>query len=105
MNRKKIDFKLALLKRYPVCEVCGWRTATDIGHCLYHPYKERGGFDPLYTCFENCQSNCNTCNVGYGSNANSRATKQKHWAKRKAEGYDMDGWNAKIPAHRREGFE
>jgi len=96
---KYIEFKLELLRRYPTCEVCGWRPATDVGHCLYHKH---GG---IYDSFENCQSNCNICNTGYGSNANSRQAKINHWKKRKAEGYDMEKWNNLVPKYRREYFE
>jgi len=74
---------------------------TDVGHCLYH---QHGGiFDGL----ENCQSNCNVCNTGYGSNANSRDQKKKHWAKRCEElGREhMLQWNSQVPKWRREGYE
>ena len=98
MKKKYKKFKLELLSHYPVCEVCNDADSTDVNHCLYH--KHGGIFDSI----ENCQMTCNSCNCGYGPNANSRLAKKAHWKKREAEGYDMDGWNEQVSKYRREGF-
>jgi hypothetical protein len=97
MNKAYRLFKEALLRRYPVCEVCGFRRATQVGHCLYHVH---GG---IYDSFENCQSNCPICNSVTGR-ANWRSEKVRHWHKRVSEGYDMAGWNEQVPWPRRERF-
>jgi len=101
MQKKYKELKDLLKQLYPLCEVCNLRPMTDTGHCLYH---QHGG---IFDSLENCQSNCNVCNTGYGANANSRDQKKKHWAKRCEElGRDhMENWNSQIGKYRREYFE
>ena len=101
MKKKYKELKDLLIEKYPKCEVCNDADSTDVGHCLYHVH---GG---IYDSYENCQSNCNPCNCGYGPNANSRESKRKHWRKRCAElGRDhMNEWNNKVSKWRRDGFE
>ena len=85
-----------------MCEVCGINRSVEVGHCLYHKHGKKVAEMKIYDSIENCQSNCHQCNMGA---ANSRAVKKAHWAKRVAEGYNMDEWNEKIPKYRREGFD
>jgi len=101
LKKKYKELKDLLLRKHPYCEVCNIVIATDVGHCLYHIH---GG---IFDSYENCQSNCNICNTGYGANANSREAKKKHWKKRCKElGRDhMLNWNNKVSKWRREGFE
>lgn len=103
MDKRYKALKDLLMERYPKCEVCNKRNAVEVGHCLYHVHKRK--FNPIYDSVENCQSNCHQCNMGHGDNANSRATKMRHWAKRESEGYNMVGWNEQVSEWRREGFE
>jgi len=80
MNKKYKALKDLLKSLHPKCEVCNLRNMKEVGHCLYHVHKRK--FNPIYDSYENCQSNWHQCNTGYGSNANSREAKKKHWAKR-----------------------
>ena len=101
LKQKYKDFKLMLLARYPMCEVCNIAVATQVDHALYHVHG--GKFDSI----ENCRSCCPACNTGYGDNANARLSKKAHWKKRCEElgrGHMLQ-WNSQIPKWRREGFE
>ena len=80
---------------------------TDVGHALYHVHGKNVAERKIYDSYENCQSNCNPCNTGYGPNANSREAKRQHWKKRVDElgRKHMEEWNLQILKWRRDGFE
>lgn len=107
MKKAYKELKDILRSLHPKCEVCNERLMTDVGHCLYHVHGKNAAERKIYDSYENCQSNCNSCNTGYGANANSREAKKKHWERRCKElGIDhMIEWNDRIPKYRREGFE
>ena len=93
MKDKYLLFKLALLQKYPACEICGIRPAVEVNHCLYHVH---GG---IFDSNENCQAVCHEC---HNQNGHSRVNKVNHWYKRKSEGYPMQSWNLLISENRRE---
>lgn len=86
-------FKIALLQKYPTCEICGIRQASQVNHCLYHVH---GG---IFDSFENCHSSCEQCHNARG---HSRANKARHWQKRFDEGFEMCAWNMQVVETRRE---
>lgn len=92
-----ILLKQALLAAYPLCEVCGVRPSIEVNHCLYHKH---GG---IYDDFENCQAVCHECHLT--GKAHTRANKQAHYDKRKAEGYNMKEWNEDVPRYMKENWE
>ena len=80
------SFKSELLQRYPVCECCGFRKATEVHHCLYHRIKGRDELD----CIQNCSAVCHHCHMD--GKVNSYEYQVKHWEKRRLEGFDMARW-------------
>ena len=107
MKKKYLELKDLLKEKHPYCEVCDKNLMTDVGHALYHVHGKNVAERKIYDSYENCQSNCNICNTGYGQNANSRSSKKKHWAVRCEELGEkhMLEWNFQIPKWRRDGFE
>ena len=97
MNKAYRQFKEQMLRRYPMCDVCGQRPGKEINHCLYHKH---GG---IYDTPENCQIVCPECRETQKDN--SRENREKHWTKRVSEGYEMVAYNQCVPEYMRVGYE
>ena len=85
-----------LLQQYPICECCRKNRSQEVNHCLIHKH---GG---IYDTPENCQAVCPICRETQADN--SIENRDRHWDKRVAEGYDMIGWNDKVPDSRRKNW-
>ncbi len=86
MKQKYKALKLKLLALYPKCEVCHFRSGTDLHHCIEKRRKGHPGLD----CEINLEVVCNQCHIA--GKANSKEHALEFVKKQIARGHDVLGW-------------
>lgn len=86
--------KERILRKRPVCELCGHRLATDLHHCIVHDSKR---YHDLVTVEENLMPVCSVCHTSLEQNANGFDVRLKFARTQVAKGYNVSEWYRRLP--------
>lgn len=89
------EMKERILKKRPICELCGLRRATQLHHCLVHDMKQ---YHALLTVEENLLPCCDRCHTSMEQTANRLDVRVK-FAHRQIDVYGLDviKWYTGLP--------
>lgn len=95
MTETFVELKERILKKRPICELCGIRRATQLHHCLVHDMKK---YHAILTVEENLLPCCERCHTSSEQIAN-RLEVRIQFAMRQKREYNLDvaKWYAELP--------
>jgi hypothetical protein len=88
------ELKETIFRARGTCELCGWRRATQLHHCLVHDSKR---YHDLITVPENLMPVCEICHTSLAQVANGYEVKRTFAERQVALGYDIAGWYGRLP--------
>lgn len=95
------ELKENILRKRPVCEICGQRQATQLHHCLVHDMKR---YHKLLTVPENLMPVCEACHTELSQKANSFDIRVNFALRQIRLGYDITGWYRSLPLKDKESW-
>lgn len=94
-------FETLVVERGIHCEMCHWRNATQVHHCIV---KRKKGH-PEYDVPANSELLCDECHIWGDGYVNSYEHKVGFWERQKKRGYDMQGWYDSLNLKHKENYE
>jgi len=88
------ELKEEILRKNPMCELCGSGYATQLHHCLVHDCKR---YHRLLTCRENLMPICEKCHTSLEATANNFEVKREFAIRQIQKGYDIGKWYRNLP--------
>ncbi len=102
MTETFADMKERILRKRPICEICGLRRATQLHHCLVHDMKK---YHDILTVEENLMPVCDRCHTSTEQTANRLEVRIK-FALRQIKVYNLDvvKWYQGLPLKVKESW-